>query len=238
MTIQSTRFEKKFKVLYLFLISTRVCFICGWKWVTLSWNIFIPTLLLKNWEPFGEIHFNPHVLFQMYLSEEDFESIFGMTREEFLAKPEWKRTLLKKDVGLFWSYILYTLNLLRFVTFSCLKYLIRYYAVCNWPNKSEIYTFLDDKIIALKFLNLLTITLGESAEEGCYTSLHTGYLMDIVKTGNNFSEFICIELKLDLYRKYDKCFPELRIITTGVFVNNTNMTFLHQGVSAKFQQKT
>ena len=38
----------------------------------------------------------------MYLSEEDFESIFGMTREEFLAKPEWKRKLLKKDVGLFW----------------------------------------------------------------------------------------------------------------------------------------
>ena len=37
----------------------------------------------------------------MYLSQEDFESIFNMTREKYLALPEWKRVLLKKDVGLF-----------------------------------------------------------------------------------------------------------------------------------------
>lgn len=36
-----------------------------------------------------------------YLSDEDFAEVFGVARNEYLAMPQWKRTDLKKKVGLF-----------------------------------------------------------------------------------------------------------------------------------------
>jgi hypothetical protein len=37
----------------------------------------------------------------MYLSEEDFEVLFSMKREEYLAIQPWKREGIKKKVGFF-----------------------------------------------------------------------------------------------------------------------------------------
>ena len=38
---------------------------------------------------------------EQYLSPEDFESMFGMSKEEFNGLRKWKQQLLKKKVGLF-----------------------------------------------------------------------------------------------------------------------------------------
>lgn len=38
---------------------------------------------------------------QNYLSEQDFVSVFGMTRGQFTALPGWKQLQLKKERGLF-----------------------------------------------------------------------------------------------------------------------------------------
>jgi hypothetical protein len=36
-----------------------------------------------------------------YLAEEEFESVFGMDKEDFRAMPPWKRINAKKSKGLF-----------------------------------------------------------------------------------------------------------------------------------------
>lgn len=41
------------------------------------------------------------VFSQNYLSEQDFVSVFGMTRGQFTALPGWKQLQLKKERGLF-----------------------------------------------------------------------------------------------------------------------------------------
>ncbi|XP_052812817.1 advillin-like isoform X2 [Mya arenaria] len=38
---------------------------------------------------------------EMYLSQEEFQSVFGMTYTDFLSKPIWKQQALKKSAGLF-----------------------------------------------------------------------------------------------------------------------------------------
>jgi hypothetical protein len=38
---------------------------------------------------------------ELYLSDEDFESVFKMSRDEFSKLQEWKQIRLKKDYGLF-----------------------------------------------------------------------------------------------------------------------------------------
>jgi len=38
---------------------------------------------------------------ETYLSPEDFMKVFQMTKEEFVKKPLWKKTLLKKEAGIF-----------------------------------------------------------------------------------------------------------------------------------------
>ncbi|ESO84882.1 hypothetical protein LOTGIDRAFT_221805 [Lottia gigantea] len=38
---------------------------------------------------------------EAHLSDDDFKLVFKMSREEYLAKPQWKRTAMKKQVGLF-----------------------------------------------------------------------------------------------------------------------------------------
>lgn len=38
---------------------------------------------------------------ERYLSAEDFEESFSMTREEFMKLPNWKQTDLKKEKGFF-----------------------------------------------------------------------------------------------------------------------------------------
>ncbi|KAJ1565687.1 Coronin-2B, partial [Nowakowskiella sp. JEL0078] len=38
---------------------------------------------------------------EMYLSEEDFESIFKMTKQEYSQMHSWKRERIKKEVGFF-----------------------------------------------------------------------------------------------------------------------------------------
>jgi len=46
----------------------------------------------------------PHVDRQKledYLTEEDFPSAFGLTKEQFFKQPAWKRTVLKKKIDLF-----------------------------------------------------------------------------------------------------------------------------------------
>ena len=37
----------------------------------------------------------------MYLSDEDFQEVFQMTKKEYTEKPEWRRVQMKKDAGLF-----------------------------------------------------------------------------------------------------------------------------------------
>ena len=39
--------------------------------------------------------------FQMYLEDEEFKEVFGMTKEKFLEKPQWKRIEMRKAQGLF-----------------------------------------------------------------------------------------------------------------------------------------
>lgn len=41
------------------------------------------------------------VFLQNYLSEQDFVSVFGMTRGQFTSLPGWKQLQLKKERGLF-----------------------------------------------------------------------------------------------------------------------------------------
>ena len=43
---------------------------------------------------------NPTCL-EMYLSEEEFEATFNMSKESFYALRQWKQRELKKQVGLF-----------------------------------------------------------------------------------------------------------------------------------------
>jgi len=38
---------------------------------------------------------------EMYLSDEDFQGVFGMTKDEFVLVPEWKRNNMRKEHGLF-----------------------------------------------------------------------------------------------------------------------------------------
>lgn len=38
---------------------------------------------------------------ELYLSEENFQKVFKMTKSEFISKPDWKKTSLKKQFGLF-----------------------------------------------------------------------------------------------------------------------------------------
>ena len=38
---------------------------------------------------------------QAYLSDDDFLSVFGKTKEAFYTMPKWKQDLLKKKQGLF-----------------------------------------------------------------------------------------------------------------------------------------
>jgi len=40
---------------------------------------------------------------QRHLAEEEFETLFKMTRGEFYRLPEWKRNDEKMRVGLWWS---------------------------------------------------------------------------------------------------------------------------------------
>ena len=38
---------------------------------------------------------------EVYLSDEDFKTAMGFTKEEFTKLPKWKQTNKKKEVGLF-----------------------------------------------------------------------------------------------------------------------------------------
>jgi len=38
---------------------------------------------------------------EKYLSDEDFLSMFGITKAEYEKKPGWKRELLKKQCGIY-----------------------------------------------------------------------------------------------------------------------------------------
>lgn len=38
---------------------------------------------------------------EFHLSDADFEKLFGMTKKKYLTLQPWKRTQLKKKVGLF-----------------------------------------------------------------------------------------------------------------------------------------
>jgi hypothetical protein len=38
---------------------------------------------------------------EMYLSDEEFAKVFGMSRERYLALPQWQQTPKKRDAGLF-----------------------------------------------------------------------------------------------------------------------------------------
>jgi hypothetical protein len=42
-----------------------------------------------------------HLVQEEYLSEEEFEVVFGMDKEDFQAMPPWKRINAKKAKGLF-----------------------------------------------------------------------------------------------------------------------------------------
>ena len=47
------------------------------------------------------IFFCTNALLQSYLSDEDFEKVFHMKRDEFEKIPQWKRENLKRDVYLY-----------------------------------------------------------------------------------------------------------------------------------------
>jgi len=38
---------------------------------------------------------------EMYLSDEDFQDVFGMSKDDFLTYPQWKRDNMRKEHGLF-----------------------------------------------------------------------------------------------------------------------------------------
>ena len=42
-----------------------------------------------------------HFYFQIHLSKDEFDSIFGMAKEEFAHLPEWKQNDLKKRMDLY-----------------------------------------------------------------------------------------------------------------------------------------
>lgn len=44
---------------------------------------------------------NIQVYLQKHLSDLDFSSIFGITKEEFAGLPRWKQLNMKKDKGMF-----------------------------------------------------------------------------------------------------------------------------------------
>jgi hypothetical protein len=41
------------------------------------------------------------LLLQTYLVDNEFETVFGMTKEEFYEQPRWKQELQKKKADLF-----------------------------------------------------------------------------------------------------------------------------------------
>jgi len=43
------------------------------------------------------------LLLQTYLVDSEFETVFGMTKEEFYEQPRWKQELQKKKADLFWD---------------------------------------------------------------------------------------------------------------------------------------
>ena len=42
-----------------------------------------------------------NILFQQYLTDEEFEKVFKMPRTDFMSIPAWKAERIKQDVGLF-----------------------------------------------------------------------------------------------------------------------------------------
>jgi len=38
---------------------------------------------------------------ELYLSDEDFKKVFGLTKQQFNKLPKWKKQMKKKDVHLF-----------------------------------------------------------------------------------------------------------------------------------------
>lgn len=54
--------------------------------------------VLKN-RPLPEF-VNPTKL-EMYLSDEDFKEILGMTKDSWTKQPAWKKNSMRKDLGLF-----------------------------------------------------------------------------------------------------------------------------------------
>lgn len=44
---------------------------------------------------------NIQAYFQNHLSDSDFSSIFGITKEEFAGMPRWKQLNMKKEKGMF-----------------------------------------------------------------------------------------------------------------------------------------
>lgn len=61
-------------------------------------KIFIYLFIFSNYKP------NPKFLslcFQKHLSDSDFSSIFGITKDEFAGLPKWKQLNMKKEKGMF-----------------------------------------------------------------------------------------------------------------------------------------
>ena len=43
------------------------------------------------------------LILQTYLADSEFQTVFGMTKEEFYEQPRWKQELQKKKADLFWN---------------------------------------------------------------------------------------------------------------------------------------
>ena len=57
---------------------------------------------MRGWFAYNQSHNHAHVMFtQTYLTDEEFQKVFGKTVNEFNAIPEWKQKDLKKKVDLF-----------------------------------------------------------------------------------------------------------------------------------------
>lgn len=78
------------KILLLALILNEERFVARVSFILMKKHILL-FLIISNHEHF----------FQAYLSDEEFESVLGMTKEAFYKVPKWKQDVHKKKVDLF-----------------------------------------------------------------------------------------------------------------------------------------
>lgn len=51
------------------------------------------------------------ICLQKYLSDSDFNDVFGITKDDFVSLPRWKQLNMKKERGMFWYFYIYVIYL-------------------------------------------------------------------------------------------------------------------------------